>query len=53
MSVEERVKNIIVEEINTSISTLTGIPVTNPAVDSVYDDYIQRGGNTFDTARRD
>ena len=30
------------EEINASISTITGIPVTNGAVDGVYDDYIQQ-----------
>ncbi len=30
------------EEINASISVLTGIPVTNPLIDSVYDDYIQQ-----------
>ena len=30
------------EEINSSISAITGIPVTNAAVDGVYDDYIQQ-----------
>ena len=30
------------EEINASISAITGIPVTNPLVDGVYDDYIQQ-----------
>jgi hypothetical protein len=30
------------EEINVSISAITGIPVTNGAVDGVYDDYIQQ-----------
>ena len=30
------------EEINASISAITGIPVTNAAVDGVYDDYIQQ-----------
>jgi len=30
------------EEINASIASMTGIPVTNNAVDGVYDDYIQQ-----------
>ena len=30
------------EEINASISAITGIPVTNAAVDGVYDNYIQQ-----------
>jgi len=30
------------EEINASVSTITGIPVTNAQVDSVYDNYIQQ-----------
>ncbi len=30
------------EEINATIAEITGVPVTNAAVDSVYDDYIQQ-----------
>ena len=30
------------EEINASIAEITGVPVTNPAVKGVYDDYIQQ-----------
>ena len=30
------------EEINSTIAAITGIPVTNPVVDGVYDDYIQQ-----------
>ena len=30
------------EEINASIASITGIPVTNPVVDGVYDDYMQQ-----------
>jgi hypothetical protein len=30
------------EEINVTISEITGVPVTNAAVESVYDDYIQQ-----------
>ena len=30
------------EEINATIAEITGVPVTNPAVDTVYDDYLQQ-----------
>ena len=30
------------EEVNSTIAAITGIPVTNSAVDAVYDDYIQQ-----------